>query len=79
MDFARVLLLPVLLIAGLVDVASAQQSTWHVFPQFAFGGGWESTLMVQAGDTPTSCEFGVPGYQGTDKIRVEIHAKSRAS
>ena len=62
MDFARVLLLPVLLIAGLVDVASAQQSTWHVFPQFAFGGGWESTLMVQAGDTPTSCEFGVPGY-----------------
>ena len=28
MDFARVLLLPVLLIAGLVDVASAQQSTW---------------------------------------------------
>ena len=49
MHFARVLLLPVLLIASLVDVASAQQSTWHVFPQFAFGGGWESTLMVQAG------------------------------
>ena len=62
MDFARVLLLPVLLIAGLVDVASAQQSTWHVFPQFAFGGGWESTLMVQTSGTPTTnCTFSAQG------------------
>ena len=47
---------------GLVDVASAQQSTWHVFPQFAFGGGWESTLMVQTSGTPTTnCTFSAQG------------------
>ena len=40
---------------GLVEVASAQHK--YVFPQFAFGGGWESTLMVQARDVPTVCTF----------------------
>ena len=55
MYFARTLLLPVLLISALVDVASAQHK--YIFPQFPFGGGWESTLMVQASDTPTTCTF----------------------
>ena len=55
MYFARTLLVPVLLIGGLVEVASAQHQ--YIFPQFAFGGGWESTLMVQASDTPTTCTF----------------------
>ena len=59
MNFARTLLLPVLLIGGLVDVASAQHQ--YIFPQFAFGGGWESTLMVQASDTPTTCTFSAQG------------------
>ena len=45
MYFARTLLVPVLLISGLVGVASAQHK--YVFPQFVFGGGWASTLMVQ--------------------------------
>ena len=54
MNFARTLLLPVLLIGGLVEVASAQHQ--YIFPQFAFGAGWESTLMVQA-RTPTTCTF----------------------
>ena len=36
---------------------------WHrlntstFFPQFVFGGGWTSTLMVQATATPTTCTF----------------------
>ena len=38
-----------------MEVASAQHQ--YIFPQFAFGGGWESTLMVQASDTPTTCTF----------------------
>ena len=59
MNFARTLLLPVLLIGGLVEVASAQHQ--YIFPQFAFGGGWESTLMVQASDTPTTCTFSAQG------------------
>ena len=41
---ARILLVPVFLIGGLMELASAQHR--YVFPQFAFGGGWESTLMV---------------------------------
>ena len=55
MYFARTLLVPVLLIFGLVEVASAQHK--YVFPQFVFGGGWASTLMVQASATPTTCTF----------------------
>ena len=50
------------LLIGLVSVAAAQTSERpyvYIFPQFAFGGGWESTLMVQASDPSTSCEFGV--------------------
>ena len=41
MYFARTLLVPVLLIGGLVEMASAQHK--YVFPQFVFGGGWAST------------------------------------
>ena len=52
---ARTLLVPVLLMGGLMEVASAQHK--YIFPQFAFGGGWESTLMVQARDVPTVCTF----------------------
>ena len=55
MYFARTLLVPVLLIGGLVEVASAQHK--YVFPQFVFGGVWASTLMVQATATPTTCTF----------------------
>ena len=55
MYFARTLLVPVLLIGGLVEVASAQHK--YIFPQFVFGGGWVSTLMVQASATPTTCTF----------------------
>ena len=59
MYFARTLLVPVLLIGGLVEVASTQHK--HIFPQFAFGAGWESTLMVQASATPTTCTFSAQG------------------
>ena len=59
MYFARTLLVPVLLIFGLVEVASAQHK--YVFPQFVFGGGWASTLMVQASATPTTCTFSAQG------------------
>ena len=59
MHFARTLLVPVLLIGGLVEVASAQHK--YIFPQFAFGAGWESTLMVQASATPTTCTFSAQG------------------
>ena len=52
---ARTLLVPVLLIGGLVEVVSAQHK--YIFPQFAFGGGWESTLMVQALGSNTTCTF----------------------
>ena len=52
---ARTLLVPVLLMGGLMEVASAQHK--YIFPQFAFGGGWESTLMVQALDGNTTCTF----------------------
>ena len=52
---ARTLLVPVFLMGGLMELASAQHK--YVFPQFAFGGGWESTLMVQARDVPTVCTF----------------------
>ena len=57
---ARTLLVPVLLIGGLVEVVSAQHK--YIFPQFAFGAGWESTLMVQAldGNMPT-CTFSAQG------------------
>ena len=50
------------LLIELATVASAQtaaQPYVYKFPQFAFGGGWESTLMVQASDPSTSCYFGV--------------------
>ena len=56
---ARTLLVPVLLIGGLVEVASAQHK--YVFPLFVFGGGWASTLMVQASATPTTCTFSAQG------------------
>ena len=59
MYFARTLLLPVLLIGGLVEVASAQHK--YIFPQFAFGAGWESTLMVQTSATPTTYTFSAQG------------------
>ena len=52
---ARTLLVPVLLMGGLMEVASAQHK--YIFPQFAFGGGWESTLMVQALGSNTTCTF----------------------
>ena len=55
MYFARTLLVPVLLMGGLMEVASAQHK--YIFPQFAFGGGWESTLMVQALADNTACTF----------------------
>ena len=59
MYFARTLLVPVLLMGGLMEVASAQHR--YVFPQFAFGGGWESTLTVwpdnRASVGPTTCTF----------------------
>ena len=40
---------------GLVEEVSAQHK--YIFPQFAFGGGWESTLMVQALGSNTTCTF----------------------
>ena len=40
---------------GLVEGVSAQHK--YIFPQFAFGGGWESTLMVQALGSNTTCTF----------------------
>ena len=52
---ARTLLVPVLLMGGLMEVTSAQHK--YIFPQFAFGGGWESTLMVQALAGNTACTF----------------------
>ena len=52
---ARTLLVPVLLMGGLMEVASAQHK--YIFPQFAFGGGWESTLMVQALDSQHNLYF----------------------
>ena len=55
MHFARTLWVPVLLIGGLVEVASAQHQ--YIFPQFAFGAGWESTLMVQAHPPPQPARF----------------------
>ena len=58
MYFARSRLLVLFLLiwlGGLVEVASAQHR--YIFPQFAFGWGWESTLMVQASATPTTCTF----------------------
>ena len=50
---ARTLLVPFFLMGGLMEVASAQHK--YIFPQFAFGGGWESTLMVQALGSNTTC------------------------
>ena len=61
MYFARSRLLVLFLLiwlGGLVDVASAQHR--YIFPQFAFGGGWESTLMVLA-DATTNCMFSAQG------------------
>ena len=58
MYFARSRLLVLFLLiwlGGLVEVASAQHK--YIFPQFTFGAGWESTLMVQASATPTTCTF----------------------
>ena len=60
---ARTLLVPVLLMGGLMEVASAQHK--YIFPQFAFGGGWESTLMVQALDGKTTCTFSAQGRSFT--------------
>ena len=50
------------LLVAAAMAASAQtaaQPYVYKFPQFAFGGGWESTLMVQASDPSTSCYLGV--------------------
>ena len=44
MYFARTLLVPVFLMGGLMELASAQHKV--VFPQFAFGGGWETLIGV---------------------------------
>ena len=52
---ARTLLVLVSFVGGLMEVASAQHK--YIFPQFAFGGGWESTLMVQALGSNTTCTF----------------------
>ena len=41
---------------GDAEVATAQHHQ-YIFPQFAFGGGWESTLMVQALADNTACTF----------------------
>ena len=60
---ARTLLVPVLLMGGLMEGASAQHK--YIFPQFAFGGGWESTLMVQALDGNTTCTFTAQGRSFT--------------
>ena len=40
---------------GDAEVASAQHQ--YIFPQFAFGGGWESTLIVQTLGSNTTCTF----------------------
>ena len=55
MYFARTLLVPFFLMGGLMELASAQHK--YVFPQSAFGGGWESTLMVQTLGSNTTCTF----------------------
>ena len=60
---ARTLLVPVLLMGGLIEVVSAQHK--YIFPQFAFGAGWESTLMVQALDGNTTCTFSAQGRSFT--------------
>ena len=46
-----------------MEVALAQHK--YIFPQFAFGGGWESTLMVQALDGNTTCTFSAQGRSFT--------------
>ena len=56
---ARTPLVLVLLMGGLMEIASAQHK--YIFPQFAFGGGWESTLMVQAVDNNATCNFSAQG------------------
>ena len=59
-DRSRLLILFLLIWLGaLVEVASAQHK--YIFPQFAFGAGWESTLMVQARATLTTCTFSAQG------------------
>ena len=69
MHFARTLLVPVLLIGGLVEVTSAQHQ--YIFPQFAFGGGWESTLMVQTSGTPTTnCTLTPQGMAASSGMAV---------
>ena len=40
-----------------LDASGALAQHQYIFPQFAFGGGWESTLMVQVRDVPTVCTF----------------------
>ena len=53
---SRLLVLCLLIwLGGLAEVASAQHK--YIFPQFTFGGDWNSTLMVQASGTPTTCTF----------------------
>ena len=62
MYFARSRLLVLFLLiwlGGLVEVASAQHK--YIFPQFVFGGGWASTLMMQASATPTTCTLSAQG------------------
>ena len=60
MHTARTLLVLVSFVGGLMEVALAQHK--YIFPQFAFGGGWESTLMVQAlVDGNTTCTFSAQG------------------
>ena len=58
---SRLLLLFLLIwLGGLVEVASAQHR--YIFPQFAFGGGWESTLTAVSGvNDNTTCTFSAQG------------------
>ena len=58
MSLCRSVFLFALLLAVVpVNMALAQHR--YVFPQFAFGGGWQSTLMVQAAPKGSLCSLDV--------------------
>lgn len=49
---------------------TAPVSHRYIFPQFAFGGGWESTLMVLGPQNDTSCTFTAEGrYLEMENLR----------